>query len=273
MSFQVFNSRQLAELHDRNRPDASAPITAEDLAEFLRDPTRWRPRSVDIPALEVDSLRLWMQNVYNALGIQCEVPLPPVLTPRQKKSMKKYGFRLFFIPAVTEERYQAKFVTLNWAKYLTLESIERQPLPGRWVVVETISKPNYDDPAGYPNDALARALKLTQRFAVSWDDLHNEGGLLSRIAKITGLPKKSTRLPTAEEWNFLGNLFLWLNANRNESLPDLGSTNSWEWTENSYGSGRRLIVGGRGYGGLSYVYCRWHYSHYDRIGFRVLAVL
>lgn len=273
MSFRVFDSRQLVELHDRNRPDAPVPITAEDLAEFLRNPTLWRKPSVDIPALEAESLRTWMQNVYNELGIPCEVPLPPVLTTKQQKSMKKYGFRLFFIPTVTEERYQAKFVTLNWAKYLTLESLERQPLPGRWVVVETISKPNWDDPADYPNDILAMALKLAKRFAVSWDDLHNEGGLLSRIARITGLPKKSTRLPTAEEWNFLGNLFLWLNANRNETLPDLGSTNSWEWTENTYGSVYRLIVGDREYGGLADVHSSFRNDHRENIAFRVLAVL
>lgn len=273
MSFRVFDSWQLAELHDRNRTDAPAPITAEDLAEFLRDPTRWRKPSVDIPALEAESLRTWMQNVYNELGIACEVPLPPVLTPRQQKSLKKFGLRLFFIPAITEDQYPVSFVKPVWGRYLTVSEIKHQPLPGRWLVVETLPKPNWDDPAGYPNDILAKALKLTKRFAVSWDDLHNEGGLLSRIAKITGLPKKSTRLPTTEEWNFLGNLFLWLNQHRNETLPDLGSTNSWEWTENVYGSGYRLIVGDREYGGLADVHSSLRNDHRENIAFRVLAVL
>ncbi|KKR48554.1 MAG: hypothetical protein UT86_C0004G0038 [Candidatus Magasanikbacteria bacterium GW2011_GWC2_40_17] len=277
---------------------------AQDLREFLRNPALWREskRYLVSQAMELlgtaevlgnsshmediysamgrisssdfrQALCYWMQGVYFTMGIQCEVPLPPALTSRQKKSLKKYGLRLFYIPAITEAEYPESFIKPDWGKLLTVSSIESKPLLGRWVVIETIPKPSWDDPVGYTNDTLAQALKLVKRFAVSWDDLYNEDGFLTKIAKITGLPKHSTRLPTAEEWNFLGNLFLWLNANRKENLPDFGSTSSWEWTENLYDFDNRVVVGSREDGGLADVDDNWHNSHNDSIAFRVLAVL
>lgn len=214
----------------------------------------------------------WMQDVYRELGINCVVPAVPKLTERQTKSLKRFGFRLFFIPAITEEAYPASFMKPDWGRHLDATQIERRPLPGKWVAVETIAKPNWDDPAGYCDDRLAAALKLKSRFGISWDDLH-DGGLLGRIARVTGFPRKTTRQPTAEEWNFLANLFNWLRAKRRENLPDLGSTASWEWCENTCESDFRLVVGSRVRGGLAGVYRDWRDGRHDGVAFRALAVL
>jgi hypothetical protein len=245
---------------------------AGDLEAFLKDPACWRETDSGLAVPETDE-QGWMQKVYRDLGIECVVPPIPALTRRQKKSLEKFGFRPFFIPSITEEAYPASFVKSDWGRHLDASQIERRPLPGRWVAVETVVKPNWNDPKGYPDDELARVVKLEQRFGVSWDDLH-QGGLLERIAKATGFPKKGVRLPTAEEWNFLANLFLAILSLRGEVLPDLGATDSWEWCENAYESDNRLIMGNhRGHGGLANVNRVWRDNRNDSIAFRVLAVL
>lgn len=179
-----------------------------------------------------------------------------------------------FLPnGLTEEDYPESFIKPDWGKRLTVANIQRRPLPGRWVLVETIQKPDYTDLKGYGNgnDPLAQAIGLPFRFEIPWNTLKNSH--LPAAAKLLGLSKKAVRLPTAEEWNLIGNLFLWLNKNRNMNLPDLGSTNSWEWCENTYGGGDWLLVGSRGCGGLAGVSCRWFGRVFAGIGFRVLAVL
>jgi hypothetical protein len=244
---------------------------AEDLDAFLRDPALWRKTDFGLAVPERDE-QAWMQSLYRELGLEVEVPPVPALTKRQKKSLSQFGFRLFFIPAIKEAAYPAGFVKPDWGRYLDRNQIEFWLLPGKWVAVETIAKPDYNDPKGYAEDRLAAAVKLERRFNVSFDDLH-DGGLLERIAEKTGFPKKGVRLPSAGEWNFLGNLFLAILSLRGEVLPDLGSTDSWEWCENTYGSDNRLLVGSRGHGGLAGVDGCWHGFRYDDVAFRVLAVL
>lgn len=269
-----FAPEQLRELHDRNRDGAPNPISAEALAEFLRQPDFWREGSsaVVLQTKTQDDVGSWMWSFYRALGMRVDVPPVPKLTPKQKKSLERFGFRLFFIPAITEDAYPAGFVKPAWGKYLDVSQIERRPLPGKWVAIETISKPNWNDPAGYSEDRLAAAVKLERRFNVSFDDLH-QGGILEKIAKVTGFPKKGVRLPSAEEWNFLGNLFLAILSLRGEVLPDLGSTDSWEWCENTYESDGRLLAGSRECGGLAGVDRGWPDHRDGLVGFRVLAVL
>ncbi|MBU1908177.1 hypothetical protein KKF59_03565 [Patescibacteria group bacterium] len=206
------------------------------------------------------------------LGIGKIVVQPlPNLTPKQLESLDKYGFLLVRIPAIIEEQYPSSFVKPAWGRHPNIQSIERFPLVGDWIVVETIAKPHYDDPNGYPDDRLMATLMRSSRFNTSHDDL--TGGLLAKIAKITGFPKKGTRLPTVEEWNFIGNLFNWLRENRGMNLPDLGSTRSWEWCQNTLDSDYRLIVGYSENGGLADVHDAWRGARYGDISFRVLAVL
>ncbi len=246
-------------------------ILGEDLDAFLEDPTLWRKTDSDLAVPERDE-QVWMRDVYRELGLEVEVPPVPKLTERQTKSLSRFGFRLFFVPAIGEDKYPASFVKPAWGKHLDVSQIERRPLPGKWVVVETIPKPDWSDPKGYGEDRLGASLKLERRFGVSWDDLH-QGGILEKVAKVTGFPRKSVRLPTAEEWNFLANLWRAILSLRGEILPDLGSTDSWEWCLNAYGSDDRLFAGYREYGGLSDVDRDWHDYRLDGLGFRVLAVL
>lgn len=252
---------------------ASGQFSDEDVNEFFKNPRRWRESAAlgGAPVISVETAQSFWHDVYNELGMKISVPPVPELTEKQMKSLDKFGFMLVYVPAITEDQYPASFVKPAWGQYLDASRIERQPLEGRWIAVETIKKPDWDNPKGYPNDRLMAAVKRDKRFHTSHDDLTN--GLLGEIAKITGFPKKGTRLPSAEEWNFIGNLFNWLRENRSMDLPDLGSTASWEWCSNACGSGGRLIVGGSGGGGLAGVNGYWRVSRFGDFAFRVLAVL
>lgn len=201
------------------------------------------------------------------------IAVGPRLTDEQAAKLEKYGFRILFIPAITEDKYPESFSKPEWGRYLNIADIKRQPLPGRFVAIETIAKPNWDDPNGYPDDKLGQVLGLKSRFGVSWDELYGKDGILAKAAQVLGFPSEQVRSPYAEEYNFVGNMFNYLRNKFNEPLPDLGSTNSWEWCENVYGSNSRLIGGGRERGGLAGVHCRWRGTHDGNVAFRVLVVL
>lgn len=249
----------------------SGNVMDVDLDAFLKNPSLWRKSATSPVPFTLETAQAFWQGVWDELGVSVTVPSVPKLTAKQMKSIEKFGFLLVFIPAITEEWYPEGFVKPSWKRYLTISSIERLPLMGRWVAVETIAKPHYDDPKGYSDDRLMAAVQREKRFNVSHDDL--TGGLIAKIAKVTGFPKLGTRLPMAEERNLIGNLFNWLREHRQMSLPDLGSTRSWEWCANACGSDGRLVAGDSGSGGLADVSHAHHVRRSGRVAFRVLAVL
>ncbi|MBU2509576.1 MAG: hypothetical protein ABII13_02415 [Patescibacteria group bacterium] len=252
----------------------SGQITDQDLDAFLKRPKLWQDLSSESAAVSLptpENAQEFWQGVYGELGIKVEVPPLRRLTPKQKKSLTKFGFMLVYISEITEAEYPASFVKPDWGSYITASSIERMPLKGAWVAVETIRKSDRDDLEGYPDDRLLTALGRNSRFRTSHDCLTSE--LLVKIAKTTGFPKKGTGLPTVEQWNFVANLFNWLREHRGLDLPDLGSTRSWEWCQNVCGSERRLLVGRSARGGLADVSYGWRALRSGRISFRVLVVL
>lgn len=239
------------------------PRFHRELAAFLKGQ---KPDPKGAPSF--DDLDHWV-SFYESLGI----PMGPRVSDTQKAALTEYGFRPIFFPAIGEDAYPSGFVRPAWSKCLDVSKIKRTPLPGRLCAVETVVKPNWDDPQGYPNDRLAKAVGLERRFSVSWDDLHNKDGILGKVAEKLGFPATQVRCPFAEEWNFAGNVFNELRENHGEDLPDLGSTDSWEWCENAYESDRRLVAGCRDVGGLSAVNGDWQGSCGDDVCFRVLVVL
>lgn len=243
----------------------------EDARAFMENPRLWRPVAMQPSLLTLETAQPFWQGVWDALGVKLTVPPIRKLTKKQAKSLEKFGFLLVFIPAITEAQYPANFIKPAWGKYLDVDAIKRLPLTGQWVAVETIRKPAWNDPKGYQDDRLMVAVKRDKRFGTSHDAL--TGGLLEQIAKVTGFPKQGTRLPSAEEWNLIGNLFNWLREHRKMNLSDLGLTSSWEWCQNPYGSGGRVLVGFFGLGGLADVNHDWPADSREGVAFRVLAVL
>jgi len=218
--------------------------------------------------------QLFWTEVYRELfGRLIEVPPVPEkkLRTKMRAAAEKYQMLLVFIPAVSEDEYPTCFVKSNWGKYISdVSKIERRALPGRWVLVDTTPKPNWDDKSGY-QDRLTKDLDLTTRFNTSWNDCENV--LLPKFAKLMGLSRKAVRLMTAEEWNFIANLFNWLRLNRSMNLPDLGATVSVEWCDNGIDTEFRLYIGSVGDGGLANVDCGPATSVGGSIGCRFLAVL
>lgn len=199
----------------------------------------------------------------------------PTLSEAVARTCVEFGLVPVFMPGGVLEKVVAGFpgyILPFWGRKLSVSNIERRSLPGRWVVVEVRPKPDWDDPNGYgPDDKMAEILELATRFGTSWNTPH--GGRLNILATALGLSPNSVRLPTAEEANFVGNLFLLANRAVGTTLPNLGSSRSWEWCENSYGFGNRLVFGNSEGGGLAAVDWFWRSDTHHNLGFRVLAVL
>ncbi|MBI5369840.1 hypothetical protein HZA85_01430 [Candidatus Uhrbacteria bacterium] len=250
-------------------PDVLANWLAEQVNERTR-PTATEPTD-GWAAYDIDPRAFWEQCWEAILGRKINIPSVPKIKGKTRKAIERYRLLLVFLPSITENDYPDSFVKPAWGRHIDGSKIEHKPLPGRWVLIEMIAKPNWGDPKGYEGDLLGQDLQITTRFKISWD--HLTATILPRAVKLFGLPNRALRLPTSEEWNLIGNLFLWLNVNRNMSLPDLGSTNSWEGCLNSYDAGYFLVVGYRDLGGLADVNRNWHDNPNDNIAFRVLAVL
>lgn len=253
-------------------------ITDSDLDAFFKDPGRWRKQlQSGVCFLAPQDAQNFWQGVWDELlGIgQVTVPIVPKLTEKQVRSLERFGFLLMYLPAITEDQYPKNFVKPAWDTYLMVSEIERKPLTGAWVAIETIGKPHHDDPAGYPKDRLMTAVKYQGRFGVSHSDLARN--LLEAVAMVTGFPKKGTRFPTVEEWNLVGNLFNWLRERHLLKLPNLGTTRSWEWCGNASGREDRLVIGSTkgswGSEGLAAVFKAWRESQVADTAFRVLVVL
>lgn len=223
-------------------------------------------------------LHVWTKEVMNAfLGFHVEVPEPPDLDQNQRGLLKKYGFKLFFVPAIFERQFPSHMVMLDSTRFLRLDvTAQVLPLPGKWVAFETIRKPNCQE-GRYPDDQLMEDIRVETRFNHPYsgkgggDDL--VGHILPKVANVLGMESSWIQLPSAEIWNFLGNFMNWLRENTGETLQDLGSTNSWEWCFNSCGLGGFLIVGSCLHDGLADVNFHWGHLRDEYIGFRVLAVL
>ena len=150
-------------------------------------------------------------------------------------------------------------------------------LPGFWVLIDKTQKPGYKNGRQvYENDPFGDLLKQlrkdkkvqtvkgfsdTSRFSISHDELTQV--VLPEIAKLLGVESSAVRLPKAIEFNIIGNL----------KHPEWGDTNTWEWFNDKFGDGRRLIGGRSVLGGLTDVYYDWSDRRRDRLGFRPLVVI
>lgn len=207
-------------------------------------------------------------------GLRITVPAVRVVSAKTRSWIDDGSLLPIFLPKqMTQETYPAGWIRSDWGRHIDAGQIKHHPLPGRWVVVEIIRKPDWNDPRGYGkgNDRLARELALQTRFKISWD--HLRATLCPQTAKLWGLKKAAVRPLTAEEWNFFGNILLELNRLHGTQFQDLGATASWEWIENACGSDCRVLVGSRDGGGLASVSSCWSHDPYDGVGFRLLGVL
>ena len=139
-------------------------------------------------------------------------------------------------------------------------------LPGQWVAIEKMPKPNYGDE--YEHTKMGETLGYPNRFNVSWNDaksaIDRESASLLASKLLVGGRGQHVRMPTALEWNLIANRKGW------------GATNTYEWTDDEYresGDSNRLIVGNSDNGGAANA--NWNHpdNSNDNIGFRVAVVL
>lgn len=151
-------------------------------------------------------------------------------------------------------------------------------LEGIWVIVDGSQKPQYKDGKQmYENDPFAKVLAQLReakkiqvpdwcknipkdsRFGISNDELQTH--VNPAIADFLGVQPEQVRLPKAIEFNILGNL----------AHPEWGKTNTWEWFQDKFGGGYRLVGGGSGDGGLTGVRSGVSGGHGGYVGFRPLV--
>ncbi|MBD3281459.1 hypothetical protein GF391_01810 [Candidatus Uhrbacteria bacterium] len=154
-----------------------------------------------------------------------------------------------------------------------LQDLAPNELPGTWLLRDTRPKPNYDDGnQQYENDSIMRAT-LEELARTGILNTEAKSGLRNNIhpqvfakpefwqamAKMLNLPPGAiVRLPRAIEANVMG---------QGKGYHD---TDTYEWNEECYESGVRLISGYSGYGGASYV--GWDDYPDGGIGFRPLVI-
>jgi hypothetical protein len=228
--------------------------------------------------------------------------LPVSVTPEVRRNLEKLGFDLRYVPSLQlgtvgdirrrGVKYYLEDLQSEYPKWKPFESlsdremrdhsvprnlkrffweqvdnrsIDMPVLPGQWMAVETVEKPEYK--TKYPRTPFAEKLGfIDDRFNVLWDTAKSaidrqKSGILSEIGLARG---EDIRFLEAIEWNLLGNREGW------------GKTNTYEWTNTKYhGSGypQRLIVGNSDDGGASCVPWLWADLRRDCIGFRAAIVL
>ena len=161
-----------------------------------------KEKSINKEQLILEEKEAWKR----VLGTEVEVkPLPTILTLEIKSNLEKYGFKLRYIPALNLEPEYLKnnsvedyLKRLNerypkWKPYDSLNEDERfnylvsrnlkkwfwegvktnlidfPKLPGQWVAVETIEKPDFPP---YQKSSLTEVLGFNDRFNISWMDLN-----------------------------------------------------------------------------------------------------
>jgi MoxR-like ATPase len=225
-----------------------------------------------------------------------EAPLPPTyVTPEQMKQWEQMGFALRYLPkvrmidALNLPGWQHK---PNWDQFErnVLDTLRNLPenrsnpmlqgsdgkpidpleLLGKWMLVDTRDKPNYQSGnQTYKNDqalqqVLARFGKKNTRASIdpSFFDHSNTAfwHALKETLRLGNLPAGAVvRLPRVIEANVLG------------QHPGSHRTNTHEWCEEKKTKAGRVYSSLAGHGGASHIH--WLGSASTDIGFRPLVVL
>lgn len=251
--------------------------------------------------------RAWQKEFF---GRQFDMPpLPPAVTPERLKHWESLKYELRFLPRLTLDEAAAYpgwkkkpgkrhtpsqlagiefFDELRNIQDLPenannshLAGLAPNELPGAWALMDTRAKPNYaDGKQQYEDDKAMQELlkRLTTMNDASGQPLVNKeakGGLrnsihpsifqkpefwkeLQKFLQLEDAVDATVRLPRVIEQNVSG------------QAPNWDGTSTYEWAEEYYRSGRRLVSGYSGSGGASIV--RWRDDPDDIVGFRPLVV-
>lgn len=279
----------------------SEKLTPEEVARLDPFGARKIPASKELEKLfEADLIEAENEAWKKILGADFIIlPLPTEITQEVKHRLETEGFTLVFLPSLdlvasqlkrkTPARY-LKELTARYPKWKPFESlsdrkksnckvtrnlekkfwedvkegtVDLPTLPGSWLAVETLPKPNYGQK--YQKTLFGQRLGFENRFNVSWHDAKEAiDKAKPKFFSDIGLRCGEVRFLNVLEWNLLANRFGW------------GETNSYEWTNTEYrgpGGSFRLIVGYFGNGGAANVNWASPGSAYGGyVGFRLAVV-
>jgi len=160
-----------------------------------------------------------------------------------------------------------------------LKDLEPDELPGAWMLVDSRKKPDYDSgnqsyaTKEQNDDLIQNVLKQLLEVKVlnqeAAECLRNKihpsvfsnpkfWEAFKQVLKLDEIPNATVRLPRTIEANVMG------------QGSDYDGTSTYEWHEEFYGSGSRLVSGYSGSGGASYV--RWFGNTLGVVGFRPLVI-
>jgi hypothetical protein len=270
---------------------------SEELKELLKEERETKGQ--ELREFETGLIRVEKEAWRRVLGVDLAIPpLPTEISLEVKQKLEKEGFTLVFLPSLDLSPNQLKTKDPaqylkefnrrypNWRPFESLSDTEKSDhkvsrnlekwlwervkkgevdfptLPGSWLAVETLPKPNYREK--YQKTAFGQRLGFEDRFNVSCDKAEEAVDKAKpKFFSDIGLRRDKVRFLGVLEWNLLANRFGW------------GETNTYEWTNTEYrapGGSRRLIVGYSDYGGAADVL--WHRPGYayDDVGFRLAVV-
>lgn len=207
------------------------------------------------------------QALQRFFGKDMQVPQPPTKLFETRDVLERNRLTRFEAHYLPEEELAAKDKLPGWhvkpEKWFWDQvkngNVARDAaiLRAGWYLVDGRGKPNYDNgQQRYDDDAWLQAtihdlrgsgrvkslsyVASDSRFGVSADEV--EGVILPEVAKL--LPAGvSIRMPREIEFNVFGNIH----------YPKWGNTNTWEWMNDRFGHGGRLIGGDSDGGGLASV--------------------
>jgi len=206
---------------------------------------------------------------------------------------KRYGemYEPIAVPRVTlreTTRYPQGWVPVDKWFFQMLKEGKIRPedaatISQAWLLWDKTTRPNYDGGRqlyGNGNDPLSdelaelrkqgaieipsytRHIPATSRFGVSADEL--DRAALPLHAQNLGVRSdlgEQVIVPPYGLFNFVGNT----------RHPKLGQVNTWEWMNEKFEGGARLVGGRSADGGLADVHCRSSRRHDDSVGFRPLV--
>ena len=303
--YEVSNKKELAEKIRDGSVSVEDRERAIELVTLMRDCGKKNKivgREFEAPIIEQEEERLEA-----FFGKKIDVPpLPESIDQEHIEFWKDNGFKLQYWPKIRMEktmecpgwihrpgkRNNPKDIgiefydDLNKIKNLpenlanhNLDNLEPDELPGVWMLVDSRKKPdNNDGKQSYETDKLKDSLVQSTLKQLLTEKVLNQGAAeclrnnidpsvfsnpkfwkaFKQAFKLDDIPTATVRLPRTIEANVMG------------QGPDYHDTTTFEWHEEYYGSGRRLLSGNSGGGGASCVI--WRDFPRDSVGFRPLVV-
>lgn len=234
----------------------------------------------------VDPMKFWKQILERALEWTGEIPEIPDTYNDSFTLFERRGLVPFYMPKLSANQLVELFPRRLSDSYNDSGS-EHIPLVGRWLMVETVMKPNKEDPRGYGKgvDPLCEVVEIGDRRRVSPNLLHDL--YISQIAGHFGVDRATVQLPSVEEWRVIAYLFQWIEYYLNmTTIQDITDTNLEEWCRNEsiYTMGgvtpTRLLLTATVGAGKVFCVCRNKPSYtgpqhggFSDVGFRLIVVL